>query len=174
MPYVSVVGYQRNCMIAVVGHNLVHSPVRSYFHTLDNHPDFHTDLDSLPAVGYLHYIVIALLPAFIMGFLFSWFASPRFGMDCDPIWTNETEGIFTCVEDKFSADVHLLCCKIQNQQLMMFVLIAFLYANGKAGMSLISAIADFFLEVKKFNHELGGKLSTIRLKFFLKIPVDLG
>jgi hypothetical protein len=74
-----------------------------------------------------------------------------------------TPGVFTCASDEFTNPVNdqvtvanPICCKVNNNQLAPFILIAFLFANAKAGMSAIAIIADFFLEVKKGKKELGG------------------
>ena len=74
-----------------------------------------------------------------------------------------TPGIFTCASDEFTNPVtdevtvaNPICCKVNNNQFAPFILIAFLFANAKAGMSAIAIIADFFLEVKKGKKELGG------------------
>ena len=40
------------------------------------------------------YILLSILPAVAVGFLFSWFDSPRYGLVCSPDWTNSTPGIF--------------------------------------------------------------------------------
>ena len=74
-----------------------------------------------------------------------------------------TPGIFTCASDEFTNPVtdevtvaNPICCKVNNNQFAPFILIAFLFANAKAGMAAIAIIADFFLEVKKGKKELGG------------------
>ena len=40
------------------------------------------------------YILLSILPAVAVGFFFSWFDSPRYGLVCDTEWTNSTPGIF--------------------------------------------------------------------------------
>ena len=100
------------------------------------------------------------------------FATGADKVPCDDVYVSYnttgckiTPGVFTCASDVFDFAEHPngkpfladpICCKINNNQFAPFILIAFLFANAKAGMAAIAIIADFFLEVKKGKKELGG------------------
>jgi hypothetical protein len=80
------------------------------------------------------YLLIGLLPALVMGFLFQWVLHPRYDMECTTKWSND---------DTFKGCVKFgdVCCQAVDEKFDYFTFMAYLTGNVLAGYGVVKFCA---------------------------------
>ena len=118
-------------------------------------------------VSYPLYLLVALVPAIVAGFLVRRFTVPRYAADCSSHWTNSTAGVSTCI----AADG--VCCKMLDQRFESFdyfTFTAFLTGNVVAAYKVVQFGAMCLLAKAKADGAVEGGThgGSLRRQFSLQ------
>lgn len=81
------------------------------------------------------YIMAALLPAALTGFLYHWFSEPQYDLECNKEWTPD--------HTAFCGDG--VCCLVEDERTDYFIFVAFFSGNVLAGYQVVKYCATALL-----------------------------